>query len=90
MSMSCSTSQASSPSAQYAVADCRISSDAAPVHDLGLAVDGLAADAALRLAEVALDEGLGRRRERRQRGEGQGHEFLHGAAPDNVVGPDSA
>ena len=29
MSMSCSTSQASSPSAQYAVADWRISSDAA-------------------------------------------------------------
>ncbi|CAH0369668.1 unnamed protein product, partial [Pelagomonas calceolata] len=29
-----------------------------PVHDLGLAVDGLAADAALRLPEVALDEGL--------------------------------
>ena len=29
MSMSCSTSQASSPSAQYAVADCKISSDAA-------------------------------------------------------------
>ena len=51
---------------------------------------GLAADAALRLAEVALDEGLGRRRERRQRGEGQGDEFLHGDAPGNVVGPDSA